>query len=103
MSKLPPVNDDVPDAAATIFCVTLFTSVPVADTVNVPSIRSFLSARRSAAFSSSAFFSSRLLAAFSSCSFFSFARRFAFSLAIFPSGSFVPEEIPVIFPFASIS
>ena len=33
------------------FCVTLFISVPVADTLYVPSVRSFLSARRSAAFS----------------------------------------------------
>lgn len=39
MSKLPPVGDDVPDTAATIFCVTLFTFVPVADTVNVPSVK----------------------------------------------------------------
>ena len=100
MSKPPPVGDE-PDAATNRLCVTLFTSVPAADTVNVPSFCLFLSARRSAAFSSSAFFSLRLSAAFSSAAFFSFACRFAFALAIFPSGSLVPELTTEIFPFAS--
>jgi len=67
------VDDDVPETTSTIFCVTLFTSVPVADTLYVPSVSfsicSFLSARRFAAFSSKFFLSSRFFSNLSFCLF----------------------------------